>query len=257
MSAGFFITAQNKLGIAIQSDGSSTDYDSEEERELERQALRLANRKPDPLKLVLADSKNNSKKLANPIAELSVAKVEHNDKDNEINWNKFIPEAKKRGMVSKFTPPDEKEREAGYKFTSDKKFKYNLKSRNMAEDVSDADYQYIHHGAKKVVKREKRPSDKPTLSDKFLETANDGEEARKHDPAAIKKRKMRHKTAVSQGKRVYNTAKWSYHATNHGRDEPVQQLAAVPTEQKKSQPQKKEEDTGPGFSMDDLLAPAN
>jgi len=37
MSAGFFLTATNKLGIPVASDSDhSTDYDSEEEREIVR-----------------------------------------------------------------------------------------------------------------------------------------------------------------------------------------------------------------------------
>merc|ERR1711879_575676 len=147
MSAGFFITAKNKLGIHIQSGDSESESDESDNETYEQRRRRLA-RKPDPLISVLQHSKNERNSLPNACNQLDsqtlapITEVKHN-----INWNYFIPDAKGIGMVSKYTPPNSAEREADYKLRSEASYKFNLKPSNKPiTSLTDQEYSLLHDG---------------------------------------------------------------------------------------------------------------
>merc|ERR1712146_855232 len=64
-----------------------------------------ARKKSNPLHKVFQDSKNKNSDLPNALSEMDKAQVEHGIQHKKINWLTFGEDAKKTGLVTKYTPP--------------------------------------------------------------------------------------------------------------------------------------------------------
>jgi len=161
MSAGFFITAKNKLGLVIQSDGTSSDYDSDEERENARRERILARRKPDPLKTVFDKRDNVGSHLPSPNAGIKKAKLVKDQKDPDeekpifkLNWDRHISESRAKGLILSEALETEEERRQTFKFKCERKYRFSMKPDKLDDtNLDDYDYALLHDGMKKTDKR--------------------------------------------------------------------------------------------------------
>lgn len=277
MSAGFFLTATNKLGIPVASDSDhSTDYDSEEEREIVRRKRILAARKlANPLNKVFKDSKNKNSDLPNPLLEVDKAQPEHGLPNSKVNWNTFGEDAKKTGLVTRYTPPTSEQLEQRRKERENGRFEYNLASdsvRRNRRGLSAEEFKILHHGkervlrVKKIIKetgskarleiedeyeaimneekkwKNRLSSDHPDFK-RGVKTVNRGGKVGRGG-----KTDGKYKRKAPYQKNIYNKkANGSFHRTNFDRDEP---------ESNDADQLQGEGDILPGFTMEDLLEPA-